>query len=178
MTDKEFVNAVYKEGQVLIPSDENASPLLDGGYGVRREGEEGSTLSPWEALYLVAEDRITVSNAESSEPLNFQSLLDHFRRVDDEVWVKFLIYRDLRSRGYVVRDGFGLGVDFRLYARGAYGKKAAKYLVYAIREGVPIPTKKLEDTLTIAQNMKKQLIIAVMDRRGEIVYYSLGSFNI
>ncbi len=177
MTTKQYVMADFVKGQVMISDQDAAQSLLEAGYGSPRDDGEGSSLSPWEALYLLAEDRLQVLNCNSI-PMTFQILLTQFRKKDEEMWTKYLIYRDLRSRGYVVRDGFGLGVDFRIYARGTYGQKAAKYLVYTLCEGTPVATKKLRDIHSIAQNMKRQLVIAVMDRRGEIVYYSLGSFHI
>jgi tRNA-intron endonuclease len=178
MTTKQYVTADFLEEHVTISDQDTAHSLLEAGYGSAMDDSRGSTLSPWEALYLLAEDRLQVLDCQSENPMSFQTLLTHFRKEDEAVWTKYLIYRDLRSRGYVVRDGFGLGVDFRLYARGTYGQKAAKYLVYTLCEGAPMATKRLRDIHMIAQNMKKQLIIAVMDRRGEIVYYSLGSFHV
>ncbi len=178
MTTKQSIAADFSEGQVTIADPTSAQSLVEAGYGATKDNGEECTLAPWEALYLLAEDRLQIQDRQSQKPMTFQTLLTQYRKEDEEVWTKYLIYRDLRSRGYVVRDGFGLGVDFRLYARGTYGQKAAKYLVYTLCEGTPIATKKMRDIHLIAQNMKKQLIIAVMDRRGEIVYYSLGSFNI
>lgn len=171
------VKGVLEEGAVLIQSLEDAEPLLQGGYGTRRDEGEGSVLAPWEALYLLVENRLKVFDVATGEDLDFQFLLNKFRCVDPEIWTRYLIYRDLRKRGYVVRDGMGLGIDFRLYARGTYGEKAAKYIVYAVCEGTPIPIQKLQEALHVALNVKKRLIVAVMDRRGEIVYYSLGTFN-
>jgi tRNA-intron endonuclease len=178
MTAKQSITADFSEERVTISDPTSAQALIEAGYGTTKNNGEECILSPWEALYLLAEDRLQIQDYQSQKPLTFQTLLTQYRKKDEEVWTKYLIYRDLRSRGYVVRDGFGLGVDFRLYARGTYGQKAAKYLVYTLCEGTPIATKKLRDIHLIAQNMKKQLIIAVMDRRGEIVYYSLGSFHI
>lgn len=170
------VTGVFEAGKVLIQSPDDAAPLLQGGYGTPRDDGEGSVLLPWEALYLLAEHRLKVQDAETGEDLVFHLLLGTFRTIDPDVWTKYLIYRDLRKRGYVVRDGVGLGIDFRLYARGTYGEKAAKYLVYAVCEGTPISVQAIQDVLFIALNMKKKVIVAVMDRRGEIVYYSLGPF--
>jgi tRNA-intron endonuclease len=171
----EEAEAVLEGGKVVIPSLEDADPLLQGGYGSAREDGSGSVLSPLEALYLHAEGRLKVRDGETGEELDFQSLLAKFRIVEDEVWIKYLIYRDLRSRGYVVRESMEMGVDFRLYDRGTYGEKSAKYVVYAIYEGTSTPIQKLKEALSIAQNMEKQLIVAVMDRRGETVYYSLST---
>ena len=178
MTTKQYVTANFVEERVTISDQDTAQSLLEAGYGSAIDDNGGSLLAPWEALYLLAEDRLQVLDCRSENPMTFQTLLTHFRKEDEEVWTKYLIYRDLRSRGYVVREGFGLGVDFRLYARGTFGQKAAKYLVYTLCEGAPMATKRLRDIHMIAQNMKKQLIVAVMDRRGEIVYYSLGSFHV
>lgn len=171
------VRAVLKGNRVVIESLGEAEPLLQGGYGSPLEDGGGSTLSPCEALYLVSEKRLKVVEGEGGLELGFRELLNKLRAVDEDVWTKYLIYRDLRKRGYVVRDGVGLGIDFRVYARGTYGEKAARYIVFGVCEGTPVPVKRLWNILYIALNMKKQLIVAVMDRRGEIVYYSLGTFS-
>jgi len=68
------------------------------------------------------------------------------QKTDSEVLTKFLIYRDLRNRGYVVKDGFGFGSDFRVYERGHFGEKGAKFLIFGLNEGqqekMGKPTKK------------------------------------
>ena len=57
---------------------------------------------------------------------------------DKDILTRFLIYRDLRSRGYVAREGFGFGVDFRVYERGEFEQKPAKYVIFGINEGSDI----------------------------------------
>ena len=114
---------------------------------------------------------------KTNSPVNFQDLLEKYKSIENDAWVKYLIYRDLRSRGYVVREGFGLGADFRLYERGEYTKDSADYLVYGIYEGMPLSIEGLTQILARAQNLKKMLILAVINRRGEIVYYSLSHLS-
>ena len=86
----------------------------------------------------------------------------------------YMVYRDLRSRGYVAREGFGGGTDFRIYERGGYGKDTAPYLVLSTQEGKPLAINGLADAMQQCQSQKKELILAVMNRRGEIVYYSVS----
>ena len=88
-----------------------------------------------------------------------------------------IVYRDLRSRGYVAREGFGAGIDFRIYERGAYGKDTAPYLVLSTQEGKPLGIDELADALQQCQSQKKEMILAVMNRRGEIVYYSVSQLT-
>jgi len=167
------VAILSREGAVI--SGKNAESLNSRGYGTKSNGK--LVLAPYEVLFLVEKGVIEVSK-KSGKKLTFQDLLQYFRRYDKNVWVKYLIYRDLRNRGYVVREGFGLGVDFRLYDRGDYGKEPAKSIVFGILEGKPVSIKELSEVLMKVQNLKKKLILAVVDRRGEVVYYSLSKLSL
>ena len=82
-----------------------------------------------------------------------------------------MIYRDLRSRGYVAKDGFGFGIDFRLYERGEFGVKPAKYVIFAVSEGVDLEVERLALIIQQIEKMGKESILAVIERRGEIIYY-------
>ena len=172
------IEVVLRDEKVFITCQENADVLLKGGYGSASEGTVGSTLASYEVLHLLNEGRIRVVDSVTGETLDLRSLLKRLETTDSEAWTKYLIYRDLRSRGYVVREGVGWGITFRAYERGAYGEKAAKFIVFAICEGNPIPVDRLRETLEMAQNMKKEIIVAVMDRRGEMVYYSLSQLDL
>lgn len=51
-------------------------------------------------------------------------------------------------------------------------------MVLAVIEGASMPVDRIRETLAMAQNMKKELIVAVMDRRGDVVYYSLSQLDL
>jgi tRNA-intron endonuclease len=169
------VETALLNGEVTVLSKEDADMFLQNGYGTLQK-DMRTALSRCEALYLMAENRIKV--LEEADEVPFQSLLGRFRVEDPEVWTRYLIFRDLRSRGYVVKEGIGLGIDFRVYERGQYHMKVAKYVVFAISEGSPIIANRLGEILRLVHGMKRELLVAVMDRRGEIVYYSLSWLNL
>jgi len=102
---------------------------------------------------------------------NFPLLLNILLKKDKKILSKYLIYRDLRSKGYVVKEGFGFGNDFRIYERGEYGKKPSKYVSVGINEGLNIKSKDFVDIIEQIENMGKDTVIAVIERRGEIIYY-------
>ena len=168
------LESILKEKKIILQVNEDTDLLHKGGYGNLDKNAKELILGPIETLYLLSEKRIFVVEYKKGDKPTFTDLLQHFRKEDAVIWTRYLLYRDLRSRGYVVRDGFGFGVDFRLYDRGKYGDKVAKYVVFGMCEGIPIPIKKLNELLRFVQNTKKELILAVLDRRGEIVYYSLS----
>ncbi len=164
-----------KDNRLIVEDQSEIEGLSTRGYGVPDNNK--LVLTPYEGLYLLSKEIIEVIDDESGERLDFKRLLNLYHSLDESTWVRYLIYRDLRSRGYVVREGFGLGIDFRVYERGSYGKKVASYLVFGILEGKPVKVEELNRTLNYAQNLKKKLILAVINRRGEVVYYSLSKLT-
>ncbi|PVX26616.1 MAG: tRNA-intron lyase [Candidatus Bathyarchaeum sp.] len=170
------VGASLKETVVTISSPEGIQEFSSKGYGTEEDGKLLLTL--YEALLLLGKKAITVTDKKTKKKVAFQELLKRFQQVDKDVWVRYLIYRDLRGRGYVAREGFGLGIDFRVYERGDYGRETAKHLIFGIQEGQPVTLEKLARTQRYVQNLKKNLILAVINRRGEIVYYSLSELNL
>lgn len=159
---------------VRIDEKSSIDALSQRGYGTAEN--DVFTLAFYEALYLVDKELLEVKD-ENGASVDFQSLLQCYEKADANAWVNYLIYRDLRSRGYVVREGFGAGTDFRMYERGAYGKDTATYLVLGIQEGKPLLISDLANALQHCQSQKKELILAVMNRRGEIVYYSVSQLT-
>jgi len=170
--EKVKLKAIIKGDGVFVPSSEDVEGLTTRGYGTPTK--KGVMLDLHEALYLLSKDDIEIRNRKTKENVTFQDLLKRYREMKEDAWVRYLIYRDLRSRGYVVREGFGLGIDFRVYERGQYGKETADYLIFGVQEGKPLSIEDLARTLNYTQNLKKDLIIAVLNRRGEVVYYSLS----
>jgi tRNA-intron endonuclease len=168
---KKVKGLLSKKG-VTVSATEDFESLTSRGYGTLEDKE--LILSFHEALFLQSKGVLDVFRKKSKKPAGFQELLHEFGLAEENVWMKYLIYRDLRSRGYVVREGFGLGIDFRVYERGEYGKATAPYLIFGLQEGKPIAAKELARVLKHVQSLKKTLVLTVVNRRGEIVYYTLS----
>jgi len=170
------IESLLTEDGVKVSSRESAEGLSSRGYGVSENGE--LMLTFYEALYLRGKEILEIRDGKTGEKLSFQDILKHFKSTDENAWVKYLIYRDLRSRGYVVREGFGLGIDFRLYKRGEYGEETARYMIFGIQEGQPVTLEELARAQMNVQSLKKKLVLAVVNRRGEVVYYSLSQLTL
>lgn len=170
------VKGFLKEKGVLVSEKEGIQNLSTRGYGTPEN--ENLLLSFFEALFLVSKEILEVSDEKIGKSVSFQDLFERFHVTDKDAWVKYLVYRDLRSRGYVVREGFGLGIDFRVYERGEFGKEIATYLIFVIQEGQPVLIEELARALNYVLNLKKKLVLAVINRRGEVVYYSVSQFTL
>lgn len=162
------------EKNVKIDDKSSVDALSSRGYGTIETNS--LFLSFYEALYLLDKKILKVSSQNNDE-LSFQDLLRYYEKINDNAWVNYLVYRDLRSRGYVVRGGFGTGIDFRIYERGTYGKNVASTLILSTQEGRPVAIEYLTSVMKQCQSQKKALVLAVMNRRGEIVYYSVSQLT-
>lgn len=129
-------------------------------------------LKPFESLYLLYIDKLRLFKGK--QPFDFENLMEECIKYNNEAFTKFLIYRDLRTRGYIAKDGFGFDSDFRVYERGQFGEKGTKYVVFGLTEGrrqkIGVLQKQIEQITT----MGKEPVIAVIERRGEVIYYKVS----
>jgi len=174
--NSEFQNVVEglltKKCLIKIIDTRSQDQLRNKGFGDREDNDY--LLETYEALYLLYLKKLVITSGRID---NFASLLKLVLKYDKEIVTRFLVYRDLRSRGYVVKEGFGFGADFRVYERGEYEKKRAKYVVFCINEGINVKVGKLSKNVREIETMGKNAIAAVVERRGEVIYYKLTNMK-
>ena len=154
----------------------NASMIHDlqqKGYGEIEKNQ--LLLKQFETLYLLYTNKLVLK--KNKKQIDFDSYMSICQKTNSEILTKFLIFRDLKTRGYVVKDGFGFGSDFRVYERGHFGEKGAKYLIFGLNEGQQEKMGALQKKIEDITNMGKEPIIAVIDRRGEVIYYKINKMD-
>jgi len=164
------IEGVLRGSDVLVSNPDQVKWLTERGFGI---GEGQVRLSLPEALFLVETKRLVLVSRKR-QAYSFETLARKANKLDRNSWYKYLVLRDLRTRGYITREGYGLGIDFNVYEKGEYPTEAPKFLVVGLCEGTPIVSEKLVEILKRAQSNRKTLILGVIDRRNEIVYYSIS----
>lgn len=162
---------LISEGLELYEKNGFGDPIESGGIEI----------CPEEALYLTEKKRITVSaKGDNEKELDFDSLLDKFKALYVDIYIRYQVFRDLRDRGLVVRSGLKYGTHFRVYERGVRPKKGvrapwehAKYLVHAISEGQTYTVPELARFVRLAHSVKKKLWLAIVDGEGDVTYYQI-----
>ena len=173
--EKDSIQGVLIKNQSLILDPDIQHELEQKGYGEMEKNK--LLLKPFESLYLLYTDKLKIFKGKKN--INFDSLLQIYKKQDEDILTQFLVYRDLRTRGYTVKDGFGFGSDFRVYGKGDFGEKGARFLVFSFNEGKQEKIGMLQKKIEEITKMGKEPIIAVIERRGEIIYYKISriSFN-
>ncbi len=167
------VEGLLVKDHVLVSNKEMQHNLELKGFGEMMKKK--FFLKPFESLYLLYVDKLKLMRGKFA--MDFDSMMTECMKNDPDSFTKFLIYRDLRTKGYVAKDGFGFGSDFRVYERGQFGEKGAKYVVFGMTEGrrekIGILQKQIEDITT----MGKEPVLAVIERRGEVIYYKVSKIQ-
>lgn len=156
--------AYYSDGTVYTPYAEGVTDLLERGFGTIK-GKK-LILSPYECFFLKEKGRISVVEKKTGRSLSLKELVREYSRKRREIWIKYLVYRDLRERGYIVREASK--VDFEIH-----GKGAERRLISIVYEGGEANIKELEALQRYAAEQRKELVLAVIDRRTDLVYYSV-----
>ena len=186
--EKIQIEGIIRKDKVVISNQEAIEEFYKNSYigtlvseNDQENNQEILVLDPLEILLLSERHRILLweDNDKNKRQHDFESLLEYFTKFDDRLWHKYVIYMDLRKRGYIVRTGYGEGIEFRVYKRGAdFINDSAKYLIYPVFEGEPIELKDLDKISRVAMGSRKDLIIATVDLLSKAIYYSVKKFQI
>ncbi|WP_276299515.1 tRNA-intron lyase [Halorussus lipolyticus] len=147
-----------RDDEVVVGGDARQRYYDSSGYGRPLGGQE-IALSRVEAAYLLFK-----GDLDSVGGMNFRELLAD---ADDEITTRFLVYADLRDRGFYLspaRDGWVDGPrstsDFVVYPRGkGPWDDAVLYQVRVVGERADVPADELGD-----------VVLAVVDEESEITY--------
>ena len=167
------IQGVLIKNQIMVLNPDSQKDLEQKGYGELEKNK--FYLKSFESLYLLYTGALTLFKGKKK--VGFDSLIQICKKNDEGILTKFLVYRDLRTRGYTVKDGFGFGSDFRVYSKGDFGEKGAKFLVFGLSEGKQEKIGKFQKKIEEIIKMGKEPIIAVIERRGEIIYYKITRMN-
>src|SRR3989442_4354163 len=123
-----------------------------------------------EAVYLVETGRLAVVKGGGELPM--RTLFRAAAAAYEAFEIKYVAYRDLRQRGYVVIEGAG-PPDFLVYPRGGTPKKTpAKYWVAAISERAVFDAAALMGLLHRVAGLRKQLLLAVVDEESDLTFFT------
>src|SRR5438552_14804740 len=150
--------------RVLVDDEKEASALYNkGAYGTPQSGG-AIELDLAEALYLVENGRLAISGHDGASLLRLAS------EKDEGFETRYVVYRDLRARGFVVK-GSNL-TDFNTYPRGAIpGRAPSKHLVRCASERAEFDAQNVVAEAERAARHQKTLLLALVDEEGDLTYY-------
>lgn len=123
-----------------------------------------------ETAFLLESGKVCV--VKDKKPMDAETLFAYCSSHIPGFETKYLVFRDLRSRGLIVKASHPTA--FKVYPRGTIpGKVHSDTWVEAVSER---DTFSLPDTLALAKHMidlRKRFILALVDEEGDLTYYLL-----
>jgi len=154
----------FADGVVRVGGDARQRFYDSRGYGRPLSGNE-IELAPVEAAHLLVRgdlDGVVVDG----DALSFEAFFEHAAATTEGFDVRFLVYADLRGRGFYLspaREGWVAdpeGADLIVYPRGkGPADDAVAHRMRVVGEGAAVPLAALGET-----------VLAVVDEESEITY--------
>jgi tRNA-intron endonuclease len=157
------------EDYVIIEDEKEASQIYNKGcYGQPQSG--GSLkLTLTEAVYLFEAKRVEIK--KNRRKMSFVSLYRYSNNLHPDFEIRYIVYRDLRMRGYVVKPDIK-PVHLRVFPRGGKPSKTpSKFWVLAASERRMFDLKDMVTLIKKVQKARKKLLIGIVDEEGDLTYY-------
>jgi tRNA-intron endonuclease, archaea type len=158
------------DATVRVADPAEASSVYAKGFFGTPDADGGLVLDRYEAVYLAEMDRLEVAGPRGAK-VPWSTVFRAAVRSNPGFAVRYLVYRDLRQRGYVVRAS-PPPVAFSVLPRGGIlHKTPSRFWVEALSERVPFDLAHLFDVADRAQSAKKTLLLGLVDEESDLTYY-------
>lgn len=174
LSPKSIMNKIIAHliGQIISTNSSEAHSLYQkSAFGEPKEGKINYMAT--EAIYLVEKNKLEVLQKNTS--LNAKELLNKFKKIDKKIHLKYIVYKDLREKGYIPKTALKFGADFRVYPKGIKPKKDhAKWIVFCEHESEKLSWQEFSAKNRVAHSTKKKLLLAILDEESDVSYYEVG----
>jgi tRNA-intron endonuclease, archaea type len=160
---------IYLEGIRVFSNSTKAINIFDKSLiGERKDGK--IIYNSYEAFYLFEKNLAEI--IRSKKKLKESELIKTFSKNMDFL-TKYLVYKDLKNKGYIIKTGLKFGEEFRVYNKLDYINKHAKYICYPIKQQEKLSLKDLISKIRVSHSTGKKLLLAIVDTEEDILYYEI-----
>jgi len=172
------ITGILVENRIFIQSLTDSRLLFGSGYYGKPMGipkpkgldfESPLVLDLIEGYYLVQKGKLKLVQPDSS-PVSLKVIKAVCEKQYADFESKYLVFQNLRDKGYVVSPGIKFGCDFAVYEQGP-GIDHAPYLVQVLRQSDEMTATNIVLAGRLATTVKKQFIIAIPKVREKRVDY-------
>ena len=159
-------------GEKILSNTKPAIELFSSQRFGEKVGEKIQYSLP-EALFLVENKKMEMYDSKNKK-LAEKQVMSKFEKIDKKFRIKYQVFKDLRSRGLIVKTALKFGAEFRVYEKGKeIGKEHARWILYPVSENQEMTWHDFSAKNRVAHSTKKNLLIAIVDDEGDVSYYEV-----
>ena len=128
--------------------------------------------SPFEALFLSEKNKVELVSLKSNKKIKENDIIKLFSKNKDFL-TKYLVFKYLKNKGYIVKTGLKFGEEFRVYDKSSFKNNHAKWIVFPIKSTNNIAPKELISKSRITHSTGKKLLLAIVDSEEDITFYEI-----
>lgn len=177
-------NGELLDKRVIIWNPKAISLYDDSGYGkpVPENNPNRLELDLIEAAFLMERKRLRVFVMENNKKryLTLEELMRIGEERVNQFHLQYVVYRDLRNRGLLVKTGYKFGAHFRVYGRGVKLKRGPKaphehtrWVVHCVNEEAAFSLPEMSRAVRLAHNIRATFLWAVVDKENDVTYYQI-----
>ena len=165
------IEAILSRERVVADSTDESRALYDQSrFGELNESKFHYSLV--EALYLLEKGRMEI--LENKKKISFQNFIKKASELDPKFWIKYCVFKDMRSRGYIVKTALKFGADFRVYDRGIKpGEDHARWILYPVHEAEVLTWQEFSAKNRVAHSTRKRLLVGCVDEESDVTYWEI-----
>ena len=119
----------YLSEEIIFSNSQEAFSLFEKSRFGEKVGGKIQYSFP-ETIFLVEKNKMEIFSR--NKKVSHKELLKKIHKFDKRINIKYLVFKDLREKGYVVKTALKFGADFRIYEKGAgVGKEHSKWIVFS-----------------------------------------------
>ena len=169
---KKFVGNL--DGDKVIVTDEDSKALLcQRSFGKLQN--KVLVLDLYEALYLCEKESLTIYN--NKKKITAEQITKTILGKSSKKYLihKFAVYKDLRSKGYILKTGLKFGFDFRVYPKGKKIDEAhTQFVIEVLPESEKLTNQKIAKSTRMSIGLHTGLILAIVDNELDVSYYRIS----
>ena len=118
-----------------------------------------SELSLIEAYFLLENEAITIFDVKENKFLTSKEFFEIGQQIHHKFEEKYIIYKDLRQKGYIPRPGLKFGADFVVYRKGP-GLEHSPFIAHVLPHDSKISATDMVRAGRLATSVRKKFVIA------------------
>lgn len=169
---KDPIQAVIDGGGVTTEDNPQSREIYEKSrFGELKSGKYKYSLL--EGLFLFENKKLEVLSGKKK--LEKNEFIAKAKKFDKNFHVRYIVYKDLRSRGYIIKTALKFGADFRVYDKGIKpGEDHAKWIVFAVHEANTLTWHDFSAKNRVSHSTRKNLLMAIVDDEEDVTYYEIS----
>jgi tRNA-intron endonuclease len=124
-----------------------------------------------EALFLVDNNKMDIYDSRQKN-LSKGEIEKKFEKIDKRFKIKYIVFQNLRKKGFILKSALKFGADFRVYEKGKkIGENHSKWLIFVVSDKEKVLWNEFTAKNRIAHSTRKELLLAIVDEEQEVTYF-------